>query len=136
MNSSGKFYYPPLGISSRNANPTRDSDLQPAKPFHRRKPKTPRTRLRKYGGSGGGKRSRPETPLLKWKIHEKNDDVVDVDEGEKPLLGRVSRRTCRDVKKQTELGSSVRRIAAGLWRLHQPEMVVGDSQRRLGFQVK
>ncbi|KAL5101318.1 hypothetical protein RYX36_005645 [Vicia faba] len=130
MNSSGKFHYPPLGISSRNVNPTQDSDLLPAKPFQRRKPRTPRTRLRKYGGSGGGgKRSRPETPLLKWKIHEKNDDAV-----EKSSPARLSRRVGRDVRKQTEVGSSVRRIAAGLWRLHQPEVVVVDSQRRLGFQ--
>ncbi|CAL5190673.1 unnamed protein product [Lathyrus oleraceus] len=134
MNTSGKFHYPPLGITYRNLNPTQDSDLQPAKPFQRRKPKTPRTRLKKYGASGGGKRSRPETPLLKWKIHDKNEDSVEVDEGEKSSQVRLSRRTGRDVRKQTGVDVSARRIAAGLWRLHQPEMVVGDSQRRLGFQ--
>ncbi|GAU40043.1 hypothetical protein TSUD_258370 [Trifolium subterraneum] len=132
MNCSTKFQYPPLGISSKNLIPHHDSDLQPLKQFQRRKPKTPRTRLKKYGTSGGGgKRSRPETPLLKWKIHDKIEDLVD-EEKKLSSPAKVSRRISRNVKKkkQMEVTVSVRRLAAGLWRLHQPEMVVDDSQRR------
>jgi hypothetical protein len=139
MNCSTKFQYPPLGISSKNLIPHHDSDLQPLKQFQRRKPKTPRTRLKKYGGSGGaGKRSRPETPLLKWKIHDKTEDLVDEEKKSSSSPVKVSRRVNRNVKKQMEVTVSVRRLAAGLWRLHQPEMVVDDSQKRfgLGFQVK
>ncbi|MCI21581.1 hypothetical protein A2U01_0042750 [Trifolium medium] len=70
MNCSAKFQYPPLSISSKNLIPHHDSDLQPLKQFQRQKPKTLRTRLKTYGTSrgGAGKRSRPETSLLKWKI--------------------------------------------------------------------
>jgi hypothetical protein len=139
MNCSAKFQYPPLGISSKNLIPHHDSDLQPLKQFQRRKPKTPRTRLKKYGtsGSGSGKRSRPETPLLKWKIHDKTEDLVDEEKKSSSSPVKVSRRVNRNVKKQMEVTVSVRRLAAGLWRLHQPEMVVDDSQKRfgLGFQV-
>ncbi|KAK2431653.1 hypothetical protein QL285_029854 [Trifolium repens] len=138
MNCSAKFQYPPLGISSKNLIPHHDSDLQPLKQFQRRKPKTPRTRLKKYGtsGSGSGKRSRPETPLLKWKIHDKTEDLVDEEKKSSSSPVKVSRRVNRNVKKQMEVTVSVRRLAAGLWRLHQPEMVVDDSQKRfgLGFQ--
>ncbi|XP_004491394.1 uncharacterized protein [Cicer arietinum] len=129
MKFTGNFQYPPVGITSKNPNTSPHSDLQPPKPFQRRKPRTPGTRLKKYGASGAGKRSRPETPLLKWKIH---DDALEEDHKLSPASS--SRRTSRSLKKQTEVSVSARRLAAGLWRLHQPEMVVDDNQRRLGFQ--
>jgi len=122
MKHTGKFHYPPLSITSH------DSDLQLCP-----KPKTPKTttRFKKFKSSSNAKRSRPETPLLKWKIHDKNNE-----EKEKPSSPvKLSRRTGRNVKKQTELGFSARRLAAGLWRLQHPEMVVGGSQKRFGFQV-
>lgn len=126
MKHTGKFHYPPLSITSH------DSDLQ-----LRPKPKTPKTttRFKKFKSSSNGKRSRPETPLLKWKIHDKINDSIE--EKEKPSSPvKLSRRTGRNVKKQTELGFSARRLAAGLWRLQQPEVVVGGSQKWSGFQVK
>jgi len=126
MKHTGKFHYPPLSVTSH------DSDLRP-----RPKPKTPKTttRFKKFKSSSNGKRSRPETPLLKWKIHDKINDSIE--EKEKPSSpAKLSRRTGRNVKKQTELGFSARRLAAGLWRLQQPEMVVGGNQKRFGFQVK
>lgn len=137
MKFSGKSHHPPVGITSKSLNPSPDSDLQPPKPFQRRRPKTPGTRLRRYGAPGG-KRSRPETPLLKWKIHERNDNdrttLEEEDQGSTPA--RFGRRTCRNAKKQTEVAVSARRLAAGLWRLHLPEMGMGDTRRRLGFKVK
>ncbi|XP_027368585.1 uncharacterized protein LOC113874565 [Abrus precatorius] len=133
MKFSGKSHLPPSGIASRTLNPSPDSDLQPPKPFQRRKPKTPRTRLRIHGAPGG-KRSRPETPLLKWKIHEGNEDPLDEDQ--KSSVAGFRQRTCRNAKKLPEVAVSARRLAAGLWRLHLPEMTASDGRKRLGLQVQ
>ncbi|XP_057441182.1 uncharacterized protein LOC130733119 [Lotus japonicus] len=133
MKYSGKTHLPPPGVSSKTINPSPDADLQPLNPFHRRRPRTPGTRLRRHGPPGG-KRSRPETPLLKWKIDERNDDDPPEEEQESPAV-KLGRRTSWSVKKQAEVAVSARRLAAGLWRLHPPEMPVGDdSQRRLGLR--
>ncbi|CAJ1971395.1 unnamed protein product [Sphenostylis stenocarpa] len=122
MKYSGKASYP-AGIASRGVNnPSLDSDLEPARPFQRRKPRTPGTRLRRHGG----KRSRPETPLLKWKIHEDP-----LEEDQKSSVAGSRRRTCRSAKKQTEVALSARRLAAGLWRLHLPETATGDGRKRV-----
>ncbi|XP_014505355.1 uncharacterized protein LOC106765295 [Vigna radiata var. radiata] len=122
MKYSGKATFP-AGIASRGvSNPSPDWDLEPARPFQRRKPRTPGTRLRRHGG----KRSRPETPLLKWKIHEDP-----LEEDRKSSLSGSRRRTCRSAKKQTEVAVSARRLAAGLWRLHLPETVSGDGRKGL-----
>ncbi|XP_061342258.1 uncharacterized protein LOC133288499 [Gastrolobium bilobum] len=130
MKFSGKSHHSLAGISTKTLNPSPDSDLQPLKPFQRRKPRTPGTRLRIYGAPGG-KRSRPETPLLKWKIHDRNADPLEEDQ--KSVAG-FGRRTCRNEKKQTEVAVSARRLAAGLWRLHPPEMTMANSRRRFGPQ--
>jgi hypothetical protein len=93
--------------------------------------------LRRPGATQSGRRSRPETPLLGWKIHNaarKNDD-----EDEKSPPRRECRRRGRE-----EVVVSARKLAAGLWRLQMPEMVTGaveqSSLRRneaqLGLQVK
>ncbi|KAL1347756.1 hypothetical protein HN51_023781 [Arachis hypogaea] len=131
MKISGKSLHAP-------PNPTPDSDLQPPKLFHRKKPRTPGKRLRKIGAPNG-RRSRPETPLLKWKIHERNDggdvggvgDDDPVEEDQKSVVG-AGRRSCRR-KNETV---SARKLAAGLWRLHLPEMpmVVRRSEDRLRLQ--
>ncbi|KAG5053367.1 hypothetical protein JHK87_005565 [Glycine soja] len=123
MKYSGKGSLP-AGIASRsvNNNPSPDSDLEPAKPFQRWKPRTPGTRLRRHGG----KRSRPETPLLKWKIH---DDALEDDR--KSSVAGSRRRTCRSAKKQAEVAVSARRLAAGLWRLHLPETAANDDRKGL-----
>ncbi|MED6156976.1 hypothetical protein PIB30_019098 [Stylosanthes scabra] len=60
------------GFSSSLQNGVEDSDLQPPKPFHRRKPRTLGKRLRKLGAPNE-RRSKSETSLLKWKIHEGNN---------------------------------------------------------------
>ncbi|RDX64720.1 hypothetical protein CR513_56684, partial [Mucuna pruriens] len=121
MKFSGKASFP-AGIASRSVNASPDSDLLPAKPSQRRKPRTPGTRLRRHGG----KRSRPETPLLKWKIH---DDPLEEDQ--KPSVAEFRRRTGRNAKKQTEVAVSARKLAAGLWRLHLPETATGDGRKGL-----
>ena len=127
MKYSGKGSLP-AGIASRsvNNNPSPDSDLEPAKPFQRWKPRTPGTRLRRHGG----KRSRPETPLLKWKIH---DDPLEDDR--KSSVAGSRRRTCRSAKKQAEVAVSARRLAAGLWRLHLPETAANDDRKGLEHKV-
>ncbi|KAJ1389573.1 hypothetical protein SESBI_38190 [Sesbania bispinosa] len=127
MKFTGKSQQPPPAIASKALNPSPDSDLQPPKPFHRRKPRTPGTRLRRYGAPAG-KRSRPETPLSKWKIHERNDDPLEEDQ--KSSSARLGRRTCRNAKKKPEVAVSARRLAAGLWRLHLPEMAMGDNRKQ------
>ncbi|MED6168909.1 hypothetical protein PIB30_016194 [Stylosanthes scabra] len=107
-------------------NPTPVSDLQPPKPFHQRKPRTPVKRLRKLEAPNG-RRSRSETPLLKWKIHEGNDggdvsgvgDDDPIEKDQKSVVG-AGRRSCRR-KSQTV---SARKVVAGLWRLHLPVMPI------------
>ncbi|KAI4308011.1 hypothetical protein L6164_031130 [Bauhinia variegata] len=137
MKVPGKSQLPPTfycNIDSRALNPSPDSDLQALRTsFRRRKPRTPGTRLRK-NGAPNGRRSRPETPLLKWKIHDKErnnveDDDDPVGKDEKSVAG-CGRRACRKGKKQREVAVSARKLAAGLWRLQQPEVAMADDGRR------
>ncbi|KAK7305106.1 hypothetical protein VNO77_43006 [Canavalia gladiata] len=127
MKISGDVNRPPppftASIALNVRNPSPDSDLQPHRRTSRRKPRTPATRLRR---SASGKRSRPETPLLKWKIH---DDRERNGGGGDPLeeLGR---------KKEAPATAAVsaRKLAAGMWRMQLPEMAVGDCERRKGLR--
>ncbi|CAN1799819.1 Uncharacterized protein At5g41620, partial [Linum perenne] len=96
------------------------------------------TRLKRVAPSVG-RRSRPETPLLKWKVEEggqrnggaaAEQDKKGKDEGKR---GRKLRNSVNSV--------SARKLAAGLWRLQSPEAAVGggglgERRRRdgLGFQ--
>ncbi|XP_028760321.1 uncharacterized protein At5g41620-like [Neltuma alba] len=132
MKVSGKSQHPPKcseNILSRTRNPSPDSDLQPPKSSHRRKPRTPLARFRK-NGAPLGRRSRPETPLLKWKTDDKgkNKDPLDEDEKSDAGCGRRAKG-----KKQREASVSVRKLAAGLWRLQQPEMAPARSGRQHGI---
>lgn len=98
----------------------------------------------KLDGAAGGRRSRPETPLLRWKFNdagkEKDANVLDVDEKIAPEHGQKSGRK---VRKGKEVTVSARRLAAGLWRLQLPEVdaVRGGGWGRqkskdpLGFEV-
>ena len=144
MKISGKFQHPPTfpgNIALKIQNPSPDSDLQPPRaPSYRtarRRPRTPATRLRK-NGAPNGRRSRPETPLLKWKTHEKEKNDVPLEENEE-----YEKRKCRKGKKQREVVVSARKLATGLWRLQLPEALMvengGRSSRRnedrLGLQV-
>ncbi|RZB51395.1 uncharacterized protein LOC114395774 [Glycine soja] len=123
MKISGDSTRPLRPFPPAIAAPSPDSDLQPLRRATRRHPRTPSTRLRRAGGHTG-KRSRPETPLFKWKIH---DGVRERNVGGDPLeeVGR---------KKEAPPHASVsaRKLAAGMWRMQLPEEAAGDSGRRRG----
>ncbi|CAJ1964137.1 unnamed protein product [Sphenostylis stenocarpa] len=109
------------------AAPTPDSDLHPHRRPTRRYPRTP-ARLKRLAGAPVGKRSRPETPLSKWKIHggaregsvdcggDPVDELNGVKEPAKPAV------------------VSARKLAATLWRLQLPETAAGDGGRRRGMR--
>ncbi|XP_044473805.1 uncharacterized protein LOC123202118 [Mangifera indica] len=105
------------------------SDLKPT----RKKTRNPSlTRVRKPGAPG--RRSRPETPLLKWKVEDKerNRKVV-VDEEE----GKEGGRRSRGKHRKGAVVVSARKLAAGLWRLQGLENGGGgrgECLDRLGFQ--
>ncbi|CAN1242945.1 Uncharacterized protein At5g41620 [Linum perenne] len=101
-----------------------------------------RTRLKRVG-----RRSRPDTPLLKWKIDEGGGADEDGDDaGEDDKLRRNSKDEARRGSRHKSSVSSVsaRKLVAGLWRLQSPEPAVGSGgcrgvERRirsdgLGFQ--
>ncbi|XP_060187826.1 uncharacterized protein LOC132617000 [Lycium barbarum] len=113
----------PSITSSNLVNPLPDSDLL-HKPF--RKP--PRRKIknsgagagvrlkRDIGGVPGGKKSRPNTPLLRWKYNEDvNDNVCSLNDKSTVELGRKSGRKVKNLV-------SARKLAAGLWRLQLPEV--------------
>ena len=120
----------PAILSSKPLNPSPDSDL-----LHKPRKSLPRkarnlsfsgagVRLRGREGAPSGRRSRPETPLLKWKFEDKGES--------KKSSGR-----------KLEVPVSARKIAAGLWRVHLLEVPTdaGDwcslpKKDRLGSQVQ
>ncbi|XVE50631.1 hypothetical protein DITRI_Ditri01bG0179000 [Diplodiscus trichospermus] len=123
----------PATFSRRN--PT-DADLKPTT-----KRRTRNTRWRRVGTPVVGRRSRPETPLLKWKIKERErgrekgggveEELEDEEDGG---------RKCgvRGRRKKGASKVSARKLAAGLWRLQLPETVtLGGGERmrdRSGFK--
>ncbi|XP_057430004.1 uncharacterized protein LOC130723091 [Lotus japonicus] len=121
----------PVGIAHNSLNPSPDSDLRPYRRTSRRKPRTPATRLRRSGASVG-KRSRPETPLSKWKIHE---DRERCGAGGDPIEEPDS-RPCRKREPKQPVVVSARKLAAGLWRLQLPEVAAGDPGRRVGSKLQ
>ncbi|KAL2322648.1 hypothetical protein Fmac_027027 [Flemingia macrophylla] len=98
----------------KTLTPSPDSDLQP----HRRR-RTPPSRRRPTAG----RRSRPETPLSKWKIHDGRERPSGAD-GDPPddLAGKNEPPPPPAV--------SARKLAAALWRM--PEAAAGDGGRRRG----
>lgn len=80
------------------------------------------------GATPNGRRSRPETPLLRWKFNEDIHDNAAVKEETSPLeLDRkCSRNSVRTVV-------SVRKLAAGLFRQQQLSEI--NHGQKLGFQV-
>lgn len=114
----------PAITSSKLVNPLPDSDLL-QNPFCYRKPPSRKiknsgaagVRLRRdIAGASGGKRSRPNTPLLRWKYNEDvNDSACTWEDKSTVETGRKSGRKVRNFV-------SARKIAAGLWRLQLPEV--------------
>ncbi|KAH1121117.1 hypothetical protein J1N35_004277 [Gossypium stocksii] len=130
----------PATFSGRNPA---DADLKPTT-----KRKARNRRWKRVGGTPVvGKRSRPETPLLKWKVEEREkergkekgrgveeeleDEVEEEENGGRRGRGRGNRR-----KGASKV--SARKLAAGLWRLQLPETVTTSvAERRsdrLGFK--
>ncbi|XP_015082878.1 uncharacterized protein LOC107026430 [Solanum pennellii] len=121
----------PAIASSKLVNTLPDSDLL-QKPFCSRKP--PRRKIKNSGGAGvrlrrdiagapGGKRSRPSTPLLRWKYNEDvNDNACTWEDKSTVEVGRKSGRKVRNLV-------SARKLAAGLWRLQLPEVPNIPSQK-------
>ncbi|KAA0033992.1 E3 ubiquitin-protein ligase BRE1A-like [Cucumis melo var. makuwa] len=94
-----------------------------------------------------GKRSRPETPLLKWKVDDPGSggDGVQMEEDEKKLAMEKRQRGRFRGSKGRKVVVSARKLAAGIWRLQLQEAVAsegrnGGDQRRtedlLGFQPR
>ncbi|XVF34003.1 hypothetical protein REPUB_Repub18cG0019700 [Reevesia pubescens] len=125
----------PAAFSGKN--PT-DADLKPVTT----KRKTRNTRWKRVGAAVVGRRSRPETPLLKWKMEErvrgreKGGRVEEELEEENDDGGRKGGDRGRRRKVASTV--SARKLAAGLWRLQLPETVTtGGGERRmdrLGFK--
>ena len=121
--------------------PPPDADLHLHRPTTtRKKTRAPGSARLKRAGLPTGKRSRPETPLLKWKI----------DQGPEERQGHGERRNDQNApeeervdggrrkgRKGKEALLSARKLAAGLWRLQSPETGSGVPGRngQLGFQV-
>ncbi|XWS09804.1 hypothetical protein CRYUN_Cryun39dG0020700 [Craigia yunnanensis] len=116
----------PATFSGRN--PT-DADLKPTT-----KRKTRNTRWRRVGAPLVERRSRPDTPLLKWKMEEREggrekgggveEELEDKEDGSRRGGGRGRRRKGASTV-------SARKLAAGLWRLQLPETVtLGGGERR------
>ncbi|KAK7387084.1 hypothetical protein VNO78_27582 [Psophocarpus tetragonolobus] len=102
------------------AVPSPDSDLQPHRRHSRRRPRTPATRIRR----STGRRSRPETPFSKWKIHDTARQRTNGGgAGHDPL-----EELCRKREAPPHPAAvSARKLAAGLWRLQVPEAAAGNS---------
>jgi hypothetical protein len=86
-----------------------------------------RRRPLKASPPGGGRRSGPATPLLKWDVGGGGGSS----EGRKG--GAEEAAAAREV--------SVRKLAAGVWRLRPPEAVPGgagggEGTIRVGFEVR
>lgn len=102
----------------------------------------PRLTHQRRSGVPGRRRSKPETPPLKWKVKDRNkeqygaveDDDCNNQVDKWPKIFSQERR--RIVRPET-----VRKLAAGVWRLQVPDAVsIGGGDKRskdgLGFQVQ
>ncbi|KAB2096006.1 hypothetical protein ES319_A01G080600v1 [Gossypium barbadense] len=132
----------PATFSGRN--PT-DADLKPTT-----KRKARNRRWKRVGGTPVvGRRSRPETPLLKWKVEEREkergkekgrgvEEELEVEVEEEEKGGR--RGGGRGHRRKGASKVSARKLAAGLWRLQLPETLTSSvAERRsdrLGFKIE
>ncbi|KAJ8754681.1 hypothetical protein K2173_010772 [Erythroxylum novogranatense] len=139
-NSNSAAAFQANSLASKVLNPPPDSDLRTSPKPRRRNRNPSLTRLKRVGAPVG-RRSRPETPLLKWKIEDRVVNVDDEDGGE--AAGEEEKKNGGPKGRRRSLKVvSARRLAAGLWRLQLPETVVGgggQSSRRsrkdlVGFQ--
>ncbi|RLM73354.1 CAP-Gly domain-containing linker protein 1-like [Panicum miliaceum] len=120
-------------MSSRNRSATAAAAAPaPAAAPSLRTPRRLRRRPVKASASasapGGGRRSGPSTPLLKWDVGGGRGG-----EGRKPGGGEEAGASARE-KQAREV--SVRRLAAGVWRLRPPEAVPGAAARAAERRVR
>ncbi|VVA99007.1 unnamed protein product [Arabis nemorensis] len=93
------------------------------------------TRQRRSDVSGRRRRSKPETPPLKWEVEDRNRAVEDDD-----CNNQVDNwaEIFSQERRRSGLPETVRKLAAGVWRLQVSDAVYsgGDKRRRdeLGFQ--
>ncbi|MBA0816523.1 hypothetical protein Gohar_001177 [Gossypium harknessii] len=112
----------PTTFSGRNPA---DADLKPTK-----KRTTRNTRWKRVGAAVVGRRSRPETPLLKWKMEER-ERVRDKGGGVEKELEEEEEDGGRARRRKGTSTVSARKLAGGLWRLQLPETVtLGGGERR------
>ncbi|CAI9757000.1 unnamed protein product [Fraxinus pennsylvanica] len=116
------------------SNSSLKSDLSfkptiPRKPPHRKTKTTGiGVRLKRETGAPSGKRSsRPETPLLRWKFDDKNDNNASIKKEKSSVeVGRKSSRRIRNMV-------SARKLGGALWRIPSSEFLNKGGQS-LGFQ--
>ncbi|XP_008806402.2 uncharacterized protein LOC103719104 [Phoenix dactylifera] len=131
----------PAILSSKTLTPAHASDVPPPRKLHRRRRTRKRilpgastgARSRRDGSASGGRRSRPATPLLRWKF----DDADRSAEPPSEFLGGKARRKHRNAAGEGAPAVSARKLAAGLWQLQLPEASGGVGERRgapLGFE--
>jgi len=118
--------------------------IQRATTVTKRRARNPSLTRQRRSGPSGGRRSRPETPLLKWKVEDRNKErsgVVEDDdyEDDNHQVAR-SETTRRKDRRKIARPVSVRKLAAGLWRLQVPDASSSGGERKgkegLGFQVQ
>ncbi|KAK1561888.1 hypothetical protein Q3G72_002530 [Acer saccharum] len=133
MKITGDPHYPATFPVPKALNPSSVPDLKPT----RRRTRNPSLSRVRKPGAPGQRRSRPETPLLKWKVEDRErSKKVEVEEEEEDEAAEGRRRRRRKPRRETVV-ISARKLAAGLWRLQVPDNVAGgggESLDRLGFQ--
>lgn len=68
------------------------------------------------------RRSRPQTPLLKWKVEERVDGGGEVDEDETKSELENGGKDLQRVSGERDVIVSARKLAAGFWRFQKPEV--------------
>ncbi|KAL0560807.1 hypothetical protein IC582_001221 [Cucumis melo] len=68
------------------------------------------------------RRSRPQTPLLKWKVEERVDGGGEVDEDETKSELENGGKNLQRVSGERDVIVSARKLAAGFWRFQKPEV--------------
>ncbi|KAK3199678.1 hypothetical protein Dsin_023093 [Dipteronia sinensis] len=134
MKITGDPHYPATFPVPKALNPSSVPDLKPT----RRRTRNPSLSRVRKPGAPGQRRSRPETPLLKWKVEdrERSRKVEAAEEAEEEEAAEGRRRSRRKHRRGAAV-ISARKLAAGLWRLQVPDNVAGgggESLDRLGFQ--
>ncbi|XP_038897756.1 uncharacterized protein LOC120085688 [Benincasa hispida] len=69
-----------------------------------------------------GRRSRPQTPLLKWKVEERVDGGGEEDQDEKKSESENGGKDLRQASGERDVIVSARKLAAGFWRFQKPEV--------------